>query len=93
MNENKKEGLYLHEWAYKKGEQIWDWYSKWVDRHPKIVGIFLALVMFTTANDMYNKIQTSNYPVIEWFCIIVFSVWGIIFLYAGLIYKSKKEVI
>ncbi len=94
MNEpDKNEGLYLHEWAYKKAENVWNKYNAWVDRHPKIFGSLLALVMFSMAYDSYNLIPISKYPFMEWFCVFVFILWGFLFLYAAIIYKPKPKVI
>jgi len=86
---DKKEGLYLHEWAYKIAEKTWDKYGAWVDRHPKIFGSLLSLAMFSMAYDSYNRIPLSKYQFADWFCVLVFILWGLLCLYAAITIKQK----
>jgi len=89
--EEKRKDILFYEWLYKKGLKVWGWYSAWCDRHPTIVGIFLTLLLFSMAHDSYNRIPTSQYPFMEWFCVFVFVMWCLLFLYLTFIYKPKSD--
>jgi hypothetical protein len=91
MEEKKRNDILFYNWLYKKGLVIWEWYSAWVDRHPIIYGVTLAIAFFVMANDSYNNISNSNHPFMEWLSVFVFSICGLVFLYITFIYKIKSK--
>jgi hypothetical protein len=93
MEEKKKDEINpFYNWVYKKGSQVCEWYSAWVDRHPIIYGMTLSIAFFSMANDSYNNIPNSSFPFMEWFSVFVFLICGLVFLYITFVYKSKSDV-
>jgi hypothetical protein len=92
MEEKKKEeGLYLHEWVYKKGTNLWETYTSWGDRHPKIIGIVGAGLCFDMAYHTYSEpVHKYTISIMNTVSEIGFVIFGLLFLYCLVIYKKPE---